>query len=318
MNNTGSSKYQAGGIKFHGISSPSASSLQSSPFEMVVIFPTALRPPAENAVRKVPIGGESAWIVPLEGRQARFFGPLKRLDVISNILDAPSMIKDGVPSLNERIAVRVRELRAAHGFSLEALSRRSGVSRSLISLIERAECSPTAVVLEKLATALGVVLASLFDARPDKGHCEPVSRRAVQPEWKDPDSGYIRRNLSPAWMPQPMRLVEVEFPAGARVAFESAQQERRVYQQVWVLEGAIQVTVGSDSHELCKGDCMANVLDRPIMFYNPTQKTTRYLVVLTTELQKNGATYALKGDQAVGSKRKVRSIAKGNELTIGA
>jgi transcriptional regulator with XRE-family HTH domain len=227
------------------------------------------------------------------------------------------MNKEVVPGLDERIAARVRELRAAHELSLQALAIRSGVSRSLISLIERAECSPTAVVLEKLATALGVVLASLFDARPERSRNEPVSRRAAQSEWQDPASGYVRRNLSPAWMPQPMRLVEVEFPAGARVAFECAPQERCVYQQVWVLDGAIQVTVGSNSHELRKGDCMANVLDRPIMFYNPTHKTTRYLVVLTAELPKNGAAYASKATQAVRFNRKARSIANGAELKVG-
>ena len=52
--------------------------------------------------------------------------------------------------LNQRIADRVRELRAAQGLSLEALAAKSGVSRSMISLIERGESSPTAVVLEKL------------------------------------------------------------------------------------------------------------------------------------------------------------------------
>ncbi len=58
----------------------------------------------------------------------------------------------------------VRELRAARGLSLEALAARCDVSRSMISLIERGEASPTAVVLEKLATGLGVPLASLFGA----------------------------------------------------------------------------------------------------------------------------------------------------------
>ena len=67
-------------------------------------------------------------------------------------------------SLNARIAARVRELRAARGLSLDALATRTGVSRSMISLVERGESSPTAVVLEKLSVGLGVPLASLFDA----------------------------------------------------------------------------------------------------------------------------------------------------------
>ena len=73
-------------------------------------------------------------------------------------------MEEAASDLNQRIAERVRELRAAQGLSLDALAGKSGVSRSMISLIERGESSPTAVVLEKLAAGLGVMLASLFDA----------------------------------------------------------------------------------------------------------------------------------------------------------
>ena len=65
-------------------------------------------------------------------------------------------MKESAPDLNQRIAGRVRELRARQGLSLDALAGKSGVSRSMISLVERGESSPTAVVLDKLAAALGV------------------------------------------------------------------------------------------------------------------------------------------------------------------
>src|SRR5262249_15335592 len=78
-----------------------------------------------------------------------------------------SIMKD-TPGLNERIAERVRALRAAGRLSLDALARRSGVSRSMISLIERGETSPTAVVLDKLAAGLGVLLPSLFEGSEAK------------------------------------------------------------------------------------------------------------------------------------------------------
>jgi uncharacterized cupin superfamily protein len=56
-----------------------------------------------------------------------------------------------------------------------------------------------------------------------------------------------------------------------------------VHQQVWVLEGAIDVTVGAERHRLRKGDCLAMQLDRPTMFHNPTRKSTRYAVVIATD-----------------------------------
>ena len=186
--------------------------------------------------------------------------------------------------LNARIAERVRELRVAQGLSLEALATKSGVSRSMISLVERGESSPTAVVLDKLATGLGVVLASLFDApRAEAPPSGPVARRDEQPEWRDPASGYVRRSVSPSAVAQLFRIVEVRFPAGARVAFETGARDVRVDQQVWVLAGTIDVTVGDERHRLREGDCLAMRLDRPTMFHNPTRKPTRYAVVIASE-----------------------------------
>ena len=195
-------------------------------------------------------------------------------------------MKDLLPtSLNDRIARRVRELRAARGLSLDALAAHGGVSRSMISLIERGESSPTAVLLEKLATGLGVPLASLFDA-PEPS-AEPVARRADQALWKDPHSGYVRRNVSPGGVVgydgrSPIQIVEVSFPPQARVAYETGARQPLVHQQIWVLDGAIDVTVGEQRHRLAGGDCLALVLDRPVSFHNPTRKAARYAVVITT------------------------------------
>ena len=54
------------------------------------------------------------------------------------------------------------------------------------------------------------------------------------------------------------------------------------YQQVWVLEGAIDVTLGAERHRLREGDCLALQLDCPTMFHNPTRKPTRYAVVIAS------------------------------------
>ncbi len=170
--------------------------------------------------------------------------------------------------VTERIAERVRDLRSRQGLTLDALSEKSGVSRSMISLIERGESSPTALLLERLATALDVPLASLFDdpaPRPD-----PVSRRAAQLQWRDPASGYVRRNVSP-------NIVEVEFPAGARVAFDAGTSVR---QYVWVLDGSIEIQVGADRYALDAGDCVAFTPDRPTTFSNPAARRARYAVVI--------------------------------------
>ena len=186
--------------------------------------------------------------------------------------------------ITTRIARRVRELRDAEGFTLDALAERSGVSRSNISLIERGQSSPTAAVLDKLAAGLGVTLASLFeDDAPPAAEPSPMARVAEQPVWTDPASGYVRRNLSPAAR-SPIQLVDVVFPAGQRVAYESPAREVEIHQQVWMIEGVMEVSVGQEQWRLETGDCLAMRLDldRPIVYRNPTRKPARYLVALAT------------------------------------
>ena len=180
--------------------------------------------------------------------------------------------------IDTAIAARIRSLRDARGLSIEGLAEKSGVSRSMISLIERGETSPTAVLLDKLAAALGSSLAGLFEPRGEPGG--PVARRADQPVWRDPASGYVRRNVSPSGAP--IQIVEVSFPPGAEVAYE-ATRLKRIRHQVWVLSGAIEVTVGADVHALAAGDCLAFVLDRPTRYRNRTRHSAHYAVVVAEE-----------------------------------
>ena len=151
----------------------------------------------------------------------------------------------------------------------------------MISLVERGESSPTAVLLEKLAVGLNVSLASLFE--PAAPRAQPLSRRAEQMEWRDPASGYLRRNVSPAGVGSPIQIVDVSFPPGARVTYETGPRQPRVWQQVWVLEGRIELTLGTQRHRLDAGDCLAMELDQPLSYHNPTRKAARYAVVLCSD-----------------------------------
>ena len=185
------------------------------------------------------------------------------------------------PDINRRIASRVRTLRAEQELTLDALAAKSDVSRSMLSLVERGESSPTAVVLDKIASGLGVSLATLFDDAG--GPVSPVSRPADRTPWRDPQSGYVRRNISPANFPSPIRIVEVVLPAGARVAYENSARDANIHQQVWVQEGTVDVTLGRVTHRLAEGDCLAMQLIEPSAFRNRTRRPARYVVVITSD-----------------------------------
>jgi len=187
------------------------------------------------------------------------------------------MTKDNITEL---IGRRLRELRAAADLSLDALAHKSGVSRSNISLIERGQSSPTAVVLDKLASALDVSVASMFEVGPAPSAPSPLARVADQPVWSDPASGYVRRNVSPPGV-SPLQLVDVVFPAGQRVAFETSERDTDIHQLVWMIDGVMEIAHGADQWQLNPGDCLAVRLDAPIRFHNPGSKPARYLVALT-------------------------------------
>lgn len=205
------------------------------------------------------------------------------VDTPSSLLDSTSIMADDI---NNRIAARVRDLRAELGLSLDALAAKCDVSRSMLSLIERGESSPTAVVLEKVATGLGVALATLFE--DSTASASPVARKEDRVSWKDPDTGYVRRNISPANFPSPIQIVDVTLPAGARVAYESGARETSIHQQIWVQEGSIEVTLGKATHKLNEDDCFAMQLNDQMVFRNRTRKPARYVVVIATERPRVG------------------------------
>ncbi|MCV2370724.1 helix-turn-helix domain-containing protein [Roseateles oligotrophus] len=186
--------------------------------------------------------------------------------------------------VNQHIASRVRALRAACGLSLEALALKTGVSRSTLSLIERAETSPTAALLDKLAAGLGVTLSSLFEDPARRASApQPLARLAEQPIWVDPLSGYRRRSVSPAGADSPLQIVEVDFPPGARVLMENPPRDFVQHQQIWLLAGAMDIGVGAQTYRLQAGDCLAFRLDQPTQFHNPGSEPARYAVMVVAE-----------------------------------
>jgi transcriptional regulator with XRE-family HTH domain len=192
-------------------------------------------------------------------------------------------------SIDTIIASRVRALRKVHGLTLEVLAERSGVSRSTISSIERAETSPTAAVLNKLADALGVALAALFSPEERAAAPSPLTRLADQPVWTDPASGYQRRRVSPADPHAPLELAEIVFPPGRSVSFDSPLRHVAVHQLVWMFDGVMEITVGSQTWRLSTGDCLSMRVDQHLTFRNPTRKPARYAVSLTTTPQALGS-----------------------------
>jgi transcriptional regulator with XRE-family HTH domain len=194
---------------------------------------------------------------------------------------------DVAPEENDqRLAARLREERQRQGLSLEVLAERSGVSRAMISKIERGESSPTAALLGKLCAGLGLSLGSLFTQAPEP--FRPLVRRADQPVWRDPGTGYLRRGVSPAGSGSPIEINEIFLPPAARVAFETPWLVRRIDQHIWLFAGELEITLGEELFRLGPGDCLHMRLDRPIRYFNPAAVEAHYAVILTLDAGAGG------------------------------
>jgi transcriptional regulator with XRE-family HTH domain len=181
-----------------------------------------------------------------------------------------------VDSLDSAIAARIRGERTARRWSLDDLAERSAVSKAMISKIERAEASPTAALLGRLSAAFGLTLSALV-AETEAPHRGPV-RAADQPLWRDPATGYIRRQVA-ASSTIPIELVEVDLPPGASVSFPAASY-RAMSHVIWVLAGRLTFVEGEVTHDLSPGDSLEFGPPADCTYRNDSAAACRYLVVL--------------------------------------
>ncbi|WP_372622228.1 helix-turn-helix domain-containing protein [Falsiroseomonas sp.] len=193
---------------------------------------------------------------------------------MTNIQDDPKLDSAGL-----RLAAQLQAERDSRGWSIAELAERSGVSRAMISKVERAEASPTAALLGRLCGALGLTLSALL-ARAEGLAGGAVARAADQPSWRDPETGYIRRAISPPGA-EP-ELVRVELPAGARVAYPAATYLLTRGHSIWVLEGELRFQEGGATHLLGAGDCLSLGPPADCAYENPSgTRSVTYLVALS-------------------------------------
>jgi transcriptional regulator with XRE-family HTH domain len=182
-----------------------------------------------------------------------------------------------VDDVSDRIARRLRLERDSRGWSLADVAERSGVSKATISKIERAEVSPTAVVLVRIAGAFDLTLAGLMLRAEGQG--ERLTRSSDQPIWRDPETGYLRKQVFNR-PDHPLEIIQVELPAGKRVVLP-ASSYARIRQAVWVESGSLVIIEAGKRHELGTGDCLGLGSPSEVTFANEATAPCFYVVVLT-------------------------------------
>jgi len=181
--------------------------------------------------------------------------------------------------IDSRLGARIRAERESRGWSLTELADRATVSRAMIHKVERGDSSPTANLLGKLSGAFGLSMSTLL-ARAEAAGGDLV-RREDQPVWTDPETGYIRRQVSPK-SDMPLDLVQVTLPSGKEVPMP-ASAYAFIRQLIWVLEGDLVFIEGAVRHELHAGDCLHLGPPEDCVFRNEGGQPCTYAVVVLRE-----------------------------------
>jgi len=181
--------------------------------------------------------------------------------------------------LSSLLAGRIRRERDARNWTIAELAAASGVSRAMISRIERAEASPTAALLGKLSGAFGLTVSALLARAEADGNAGRLSRAAERAAWTDPETGYVRHTLSPPGAEPEMVLVDL--PAGKSVGYPAASYAFMRGQCVWVMKGRLRISEGDDVTDLGPGDCLAFDLatTQERRYANPSERESATYIV---------------------------------------
>jgi len=180
---------------------------------------------------------------------------------------------------SEQLGERVKELRGGRGLTLEALAERSGVSRAMISKLERGEKNPTLVVAAKLAEGLGVTLSQLVGVEERREVVVvPKEGRMVM---RDPETGFERQLLSPTFVGRGVEFVRNSIPEDS-TSGEFPPHRKGVVEYVVVERGTLRATLGGEEYLLEEGDALYFEADVGHRFDNASEGECSYYLVISS------------------------------------
>lgn len=178
---------------------------------------------------------------------------------------------------SERLGERVRTMRRGAGLTLDELAERAGVSRAMLSKVERGEKNPTLVVAARISEGLSVTLTQLIDT--EKRGSVVVIPSAGRRVMRDPETGFERQAISPAPGGRGVELVYNVVPEGS-TSGELPPHRKGVEEYVVVERGRLRAVLGGEEHVLETGDAVYFEADVPHRFDNAGEGECGYYLVI--------------------------------------
>ena len=181
-------------------------------------------------------------------------------------------------AITHHLGGRVKELRAQSGWSLDALARASGVSRSMLSQIERQRANPTLVVALRIARAFGVELGELLRL-PGVSSRITVIRAGDRAYHYRSDKDCSLRTLSPLNLEKDVEMYEVRLQPGGALRSSAHFEGTREY--LTVAKGQVRVESAGERDDLSVGDSASYRADVPHAILNHGKsEAVAFLVVI--------------------------------------
>jgi len=178
------------------------------------------------------------------------------------------------------VGATLQQLRQAQKLSLDELSRRAGVSKSMLSQIERNQANPTVAILWRLANALGIELTEFLAPGQSARAVAPVTLVPAHaiPVIRSPDGLCTLRILGPIELAGRLEWYELSVAPGGELVSEAHEQGTR--EHLSVLSGSLLVEAAGAGQKLRHGETARYAADVPHAIRNPGKTAATALLVV--------------------------------------
>ncbi len=176
-----------------------------------------------------------------------------------------------------QVGERLRSLRTAQGLSVRTLAAQAGFSPSFISQIENGQASPSIVSLERIAEVLQTTLVGFFD--PEVNDSEQIVRFAERQQLNSSWSRAKIEALGPIGSRSRMDAVMITLAPGGRSGKKPEAHSGEEFGLIF--DGKITLTLGSEVHDLQRGDAVTLSSETPHLWENKSAEIARVVIVST-------------------------------------
>lgn len=197
-------------------------------------------------------------------------------------------MSSSLPHPVPQVGTILRGKRKARKLTLDALAKRSGVSKSLLSQVERGHVNPTFAVLWNLTQALGITLSELAD-NSDNAQTSPVVEHIKAystPTITSADGKVTLRMLSPVRTVLDMEWYEVILAPKSEL--HNSPHSQGTYLHLSAQTGALEVHIQRHKMQLEVGETLRFEGNQSYQVYNPSEQSVRALLVIALPSQYQG------------------------------